>query len=240
MILLTVALNFTVNYLLILGCGGLCRWTPGLGRALLGAAVGATHAALCLVPGLGFLGHIFWRLLSVFLMGVVAFGKLRQIAVLGVLCLGADGVFSDAGVRGVLIGLLVAAFLWAFLRKNHQKLVPVELEYGGKRLRLKALRDTGNCLRDPVTGRRVMVIGADAAGELTGLTAQQLRAPLETMGAIPGLRLIPYQAVGQKEGLLLAMRFMDVTVDTRRQSAVVAFAPEGLGSGTYQALTGGV
>lgn len=236
MILLTVALNFTVNYLLILGCGGLCRCTPGLGRALLGAAVGAAHAALCLLPGLGFFGHMIWRLLSIPLMGVVAFGGLRQIAVLGVLCLGVDGVLSDTGIRGTLIGLSVVVLLWAIVRKNDQQLVPVELEYGGKRLRMQALRDTGNCLRDPMTGKGVMVIGADAAGELTGLTAQQLRTPLETMGAIPGLRLIPYKAVGSS-GFLLALKLPQVRIGNWKGGYTVAFAPEGLEG--MDALIGG-
>ena len=41
-------------------------------------------------------------------------------------------------------------------------------------------------------------------------------------------------------GFLLAKRFADVTVGEKRQSALVAFASEGLGNGEiYQALTGG-
>ena len=42
-------------------------------------------------------------------------------------------------------------------------------------------------------------------------------------------------------GMLLALRFRDVRIGSQVRSAVVAFAPEGLGSGDrYQALTGGV
>lgn len=41
--------------------------------------------------------------------------------------------------------------------------------------------------------------------------------------------------------MLLAMRFDGVKIGSRMQSAVVAFAAEGLGRGdVYQALTGGV
>jgi len=66
---------------------------------------------------------------------------------------------------------------------------------------------------------------------------------LETLAShpMPGLRLIPYHSVGQGEGMLLAKRFEQVTVGKRTRSALVAFAPEGLGRGdVYQALTGGV
>ena len=236
MILLTVALNFTVNYLLIFGCGGLCRCAPGLGRALLGAGVGAVHAALCLIPGFSFFGHVIWRLLSIPLMGLVAFGGLRQCAMLGVLCLGVDGVLSDTGIRGTLIGLVAVLILWVFWRKGNQQLVPVELKYGEKQLKLKALRDTGNCLRDPLTGRSVMVIGADAARELTGLTAEQLRKPLQTLGTIPGLRLIPYKAVGSS-GFLLALKLPKVRIGNWKGGYTVAFSPEGLEG--LDALIGG-
>jgi len=103
------------------------------------------------------------------------------------------------------------------------------------------LEDTGNCLRDPVTGASVLVVGAQAARLLTGLTQQQLRSPLTTLGTIPGLRLIPYRTVGTGAGLLLAMRFQNVRIGSWQGSTLVAFAPEGLEMGhPYQALTGGL
>ena len=50
----------------------------------------------------------------------------------------------------------------------------------------------------------------------------------------------PYRAVVQGSGMLLALRFDQVKIGSRRQSAIVAFASEGLGKGsTYQALAGG-
>ena len=121
--------------------------------------------------------------------------------------------------------------------------VPVTITYGEKSISLIALQDSGNTLTDPVTGERVMVIGSDAARRLTGLTEEQIREPLETLSrrVLPGLRLIPYHAVGQSGGMLLGLRFPQVKIGSREQSAVVAFASGGLGRGEiYQALTGGV
>jgi stage II sporulation protein GA (sporulation sigma-E factor processing peptidase) len=120
--------------------------------------------------------------------------------------------------------------------------VPVYLSYGGKSVRLTALCDTGNTLRDPVTGRSVLVVGADVAQQLTGLTKQQLQSPVQTMSQAPlsGLRLVPYHAVGQDSGLLLALRMQDVIIGKWKGSSLVAFAPQGLSmEGNYQALTGG-
>ena len=88
----------------------------------------------------------------------------------------------------------------------------------------------------------MLVIGADAAEKLTGLTRMQLEDPLDTVAkrSLPGLRLIPYRAVGQPAGLLLALRLKNVQVGDRRETAVVAFAPERIGIHEgFQALMGG-
>ena len=97
----------------------------------------------------------------------------------------------------------------------------------------------GNTLRDPITGEPVLVVAGSVGQRLTGLTEDQLRTPLETLARrpIPGLRLIPYRAVGQSGGMLLGVRMDKVSVGSRQGSAIVAFAPEGLGGeGLYQAL----
>ena len=128
-------------------------------------------------------------------------------------------------------------------RVGGREYVPVELTYGEKTVSIVALRDSGNTLRDPVSGEQVLVVSGEVAEKLTGLTQEQLRAPLKTLMCrpVPGLRLIPYRAVGQAGDMLLAMRFDGVKIGSRMQSAVVAFAAEGLGRGdVYQALTGGV
>ena len=137
------------------------------------------------------------------------------------------------------------AWIWAWRseRVGGREYVPVELTYGGKTVSIVALRDSGNTLRDPISGEQVLVVSGEVAEKLTGLTQDQLRAPLKTLMCrpVPGLRLIPYRAVGQAGDMLLAMRFDRVKIGNRPQSAVVAFAAEGLGRGdVYQALTGGV
>ena len=107
-------------------------------------------------------------------------------------------------------------------------------------MRLTALQDTGNTLRDPITGKNVLVVGADVAGELMGLTREQLCSPVESMGALPGLLLIPYSSVGSSSGFMLAIRLQNVKIGTWQGSTLVAFAPDIFRSeGAYQALTGG-
>ena len=86
-----------------------------------------------------------------------------------------------------------------------------------------------------------VVIGCREAQQLTGLGLEQLKKPLQTMTSppIPGLRLIPYRAVGAENGLLLAMRFPAVKVGGRSHPGIVAFAPQSFGE-DFQAIVGGV
>ena len=150
------------------------------------------------------------------------------------------GLLGFGVVGGGVWALCIVAFGG---RVGGREYVPVELTYGEKTVSIVALRDSGNTLRDPVSGEQVLVVSGEVAERLTGLTQEQLRAPLKTLMCrpVPGLRLIPYRAVGQAGDMLLAMRFDGVKIGSRMQSAVVAFAAEGLGRGdVYQALTGGV
>ena len=72
-----------------------------------------------------------------------------------------------------------------------------------------------------------------------GLPADVLADPAGKM--LPGLRLIPYRAIGVAGGLLLAVRLEGVRIGNKNADTLVAFAPEGLGgNGTYRALTGGM
>ena len=134
----------------------------------------------------------------------------------------------------------IAGIFWLTNRAPRRRLIPVEIIGQGKTIHLHALYDTGNELRDPVTGESVLVIGSPEAKRLTGLTKKQLAEPLKTMEQmpLPGLRLVPFRAVGAEHGLLLAMRFRRVRVGRRTGDALVAFAPQSFGT-EYQALAGG-
>ena len=238
--ILILVLTTTVNYLLLLSAGSMCGQVPKLSRLLLGAWVEGVYGLMCLLPGAAWLGAVQWRILSIPLIGVMAFGleQIRCLIAFGILHLALDGVISDSGGKGIwLCGCML--LLMFLVHGKTAPLVPVELHYRGNSLRVNALRDTGNLLRDPITDSPVLVIGPEAARELTGLTPAQLRKPLETMGSIPGLRLIPYRAVGAS-GFLLALKLENVRIGTWRGSRLVAFAPDGLGNnGRYEALTGG-
>jgi len=249
---LVMGLNFIVDLLLFLGTNRLAGFPTQGKRVAAASALGAVYSGICLIPGFRFMGNLLWRTVSLAGMGIIAFGWERSAwkrsAVFLLLSMALAGMAVSLHRTQGLSLALAAGGMWLLCRVSFgdgigaRQYVSLRIDYQGKTVAMTALKDSGNTLRDPITGEPVIIIGAEAAGRLTGLTEEQLLHPLETMTArpVPGLRLIPYQAVGQSGGMLLAMRFMEVTVDTRKQSAIVAFAPRGLGNGTYQALTGGV
>ena len=245
---LLMLLNFGVDYLLLLGTQRFFGERGNGGRLLASAALGAIYSGGCLVPGLRFLGAIHWRLIFLALMSAAAFGiRTDTVRKAGVFCIlsFALGGMATLAVRGNALTLLLCAMALCagcrVLVGGRAALVPLRIVFGNRELRLTALRDTGNCLRDPVSGERVLVLSRPEAEKLTGLTAHQLENPLETLQQQPleGLRLIPYHAVGKEGGLLLGMRIREVTVDGKTAPAVVAFAPNRLGDTNYAALVGG-
>lgn len=242
-------LNFLVDLLLLLGTNRLAGFPAGIKRCLLAASLGAVYSGACILPRFYFLGNTFWRLVSLFLMASIAFGwnrsALRRAVVFVLLSMALGGIAVSLGEGRIDRLILSAAGVWLLCRMGFggsmgQTYVPITISDGGRTVSILALKDTGNTLRDPITGEPVVVIGADAAADLTGLPASAFSAPIETVLRQPGYRLIPYHAVGQPGGMLPAKRYTDVQIGDRRGAVLIAFAPEVINrAGEYQALTGG-
>ena len=183
-------------------------------------------------------------------MAVLAFGWSREAVKKGglflLLSLSLGGMAMCFTKRNFAALTLGATGIWLLCRVAFgdgavgREFVPVTLYWGTRQASFTALRDTGNTLRDPITGEPVLVVSGKIGEKLTGLSRQQMAAPLETLaaGGIPGARLVPYHAVGTAGGMLLALPLLAGTGKERRR-VLVAFAPEGLENGRYQGLTGG-
>ncbi len=245
-VLLTGVLAVFVNFLLLLGTNRLLGSPSSIIRALLAALVAGVYSALCILDGFSHFGSLFFRVVMLVILSLIAYGprkyQMQKGAVFTLLHMALSWLSLGAG-GGVWTPLFSASgilFLCSWCTPSQtQRFVPVELTYDKVTLKILALKDTGNCLKDPVTGRSVLVISPKITEKLTGLTQTQLQDPVGTMGAIPGLRLIPFTTVGNKNGLMLAMRFKKVKIGAWQGSALVAFAPEGLENTDYQGITGG-
>ena len=244
-------LNVAVDFLLLMA---VCRW-EGISAPLLrlgtAALAGGGYAAACLLPQLNIFAGGVWQILCLATMSLIAFGMeydtIRRGCVFSVLWLAMHGLalgFQQKNVwSGILWGALVLlVYLSGLDGKRGEAYIPVQIRYHGKLTQLTALRDTGNQLCDPVSGKPVLVVGPRVAGELLGLTRDQLNDPVTTLEChkIPGLRLVPYRSVGQGGGLLLAMHFTDVLLGEQQGAQIVAFCPNTIGSGgNFEALAGG-
>lgn len=249
---LVLILNFAVDFMLLLAADHISGHRAGVKRCAIAAAVGSFYAGVCLLRPFAFLGGVVWRIVVLISMGVCAFGcnrtAIRRMVLFVFLSLALGGGVSLSGRGGffaVLLGAGVVLLLcfYGFGSKSSKKFVPVSITYKDKHERFFALLDTGNILKDPVSGSAVLVVAPAVAMRLLGLTEAQLRDPVLSVvhSGIAGLRLIPYRSVGCSSGMLLAMDFPDVQIGREKGRAVVAFSPTGFGSAAeFQALTGGI
>ena len=237
-----MGLNFLVDLCLVLGVNRLAGHPPGLKRAAAAAALGGGYAGACLVPGWTFLANGLWRGVSLALMGWTAFGTGRSgwnrsvLFMLLSMALGGLAMAMETGGWGLILCAGALALLCRMgLGSRGRKLLPMTVTYNDRSVRTLALVDTGNTLRDPVTGETVTVLSPEL-GERLGISLHVLQDPAGAME--PGIRLIPARTVGGG-GLLAAVRCQKVTIGGREGGTLVAFARVNFGNGEYQALTGG-
>lgn len=273
-----LALNFAVNYLLLAGAARLDGAALRRGRCALAAVLGAGYGALSLLPAAAFLEHPVCKAGAAVGMLLVAFGWRERLLRTGALflllsCAFGGGVLllamvkgggvgsvgllgSRLGMRGILVAAALSYGCLSLLLKGQfthartaGELLPLTLVRGERSVTVLALRDTGNTLQDPLTGRPVVVIEGEQVRpllpEVPGLDRQKLSHPVELMGELEetGLRfqLLPYRAVGVECGLLLALRMDRAEYgDKTHRNCLAALSPTPLSDGGgYCALIGG-
>lgn len=242
-ILITVILYCVAELLLLISTNQLFGKKILKKRIILALLFCCIYCLACLCIPFPIIRSPVGRLLSLLTMGWIVFGSSWQCsAVFVLLSLALVGMVTNAQSIWfwILSTLTIGGLsLLGFRNLSVRRYVPVVLRHNDQSVALTALRDTGNTLCDPVTGQPVMVVAAEIAGKLMGLTPEELCLPIHTIRRLPGSRLIPYHSVGCNEGFLLAVRLGDVTVGSWRGSCLVAFAPNALGAGEFQALIGG-
>jgi stage II sporulation protein GA (sporulation sigma-E factor processing peptidase) len=123
-------------------------------------------------------------------------------------------VSSDAVSTGILLAAAGGRYLWEAARQRSSMvrgLFRLRIVLPGGSLELPAFVDTGNGLRDPLSGKPVAVVEARA---LRAVLPPDFRCgpdPLEAVERLPGdwparCRLIPYRTVGRPLGMLLALQ----------------------------------
>lgn len=250
---LVIVLNATVDFLLLLSVNRLTGYASKIMRCIIAAVIGGIYSGLCLCSGLFFLQKWYWCIVALGVITIVSFGAkisaIRRGALFVLLSMTLGGIVAGLNIASVIPLILAASAIFLLCTVGIAdpvrgiKYVNVELGWKGKIYPLTALVDTGNTLKDPVSGSQVLVVNPQVAFELFQLTRKQLYDPIETMqtAGIYGLRLIPYRTVGSPNGMLLGVSVDSIAVNGQVIGKIIAFSPEDFGNDCcYQALTGGI
>ena len=202
-----------------LGVGSLMVWIAFRPRGVMELSKGVIglYMVTVMVAGAGYLLYEHTR--AGYYIELILSGNMRKAMPVYIFLLLVAGVYFGARYGFSLI---------LEERRQNGNLYSVTLHYKGKIKVLTALLDTGNHLREPVTGAPVSVVSYEAFRTLS-----------ET---VHGLIFIPYQAVGTKSGMLAAIKIdeMEIEMDHRHlliREPLIAISKEPLSAdGRYQML----
>lgn len=279
-------LNFCLDFILLAASGRLMRRRVPLWRLLLAAVMGAFYGIGLLFPALSLFYYpaaaVLVSLLLIFAAygyhSAVSFLKLTASFYLVAFAMGGavlagstlinHGVVELGGMSAMKAVTLAAAVPVAAIigRRGYTALrrgwsqedfcLHLQICVAGRSCELTALLDTGNDLREPLSGRPVVVV---AYRDVMSLFPQRLRvayeshsgqpeAVLQAVGAAADqdgwarrLRLIPFASIGQRYGLMLGFRPDQVILqqDGKRivSTAAIAISSQLQGNGQkYQAV----
>ena len=240
-------LNALTDYLLLLSCARLRGRALRRTRFAAAAALGGVYAVFAAIPPLSFLVSLAVKALVSLLMAWIAFGAPPELW-RGWGCFLALSSGASLNTLALSFGLCYAAvrlFFGRFLKRRERCVVEAKIELCAKTVSLRALRDTGNSLFDPLSGSRILLA---EPGALASLFTPPLVLPLpddpaacfRVLSSHPvlsrRLRLVGFSAVGTKRGLLVCFRPDAVTVEGIAEQYLVALSPTPLGGGEYSAL----
>lgn len=255
-------LNLLIDYCLVLASARVCGVVLRRWRYALAALIGALYAALMVLPGCGWLANGAMKLALGAAMALIAFGGEAHLVRCTVVFFAVSAAFGGAvyaasmlagvspgsgalvTVSGRVLALSFAACYAAVSLVFHRRAKAADREVrtvtvtlAGRSVTLKALRDSGNDLHDPVSGLPAAVVERAAVlpmfPALHALPDDAVQA-LEVLGALPECTgrvvLLPYRAVGVAGALLPAFRPDSVMIDGAAEPMLLALSAQALTS----------
>lgn len=273
---LLFGLNTVINYLLLRGSAVIGGCPASLGRLAAAASIGGLYAVAGVLPGLQGLQSLPFQAVCAGIMLIAAFGWKRNTVKQGLFFFALSSAFSGLVLLVIqllepqccilggqiyyamsvpalllLAGLgygVAAAVLAGSGTHTGGDLLPMQVSLGNRSVSIRALRDTGNTMRDPLTGQAVLVASGIILQKLLpehGISEEELRTPAALLDRLsvekPALRcrLLTFRSVGTQSGLLLAIR-CQMEYDGKRRNILTAFAPMNVTEdGRFDALWGG-
>ena len=248
-------LNLLLDYCLMLASARVCGVVLHRARYLLAALTGALYAAVMVLPGCGWLGSGAMKLALGAAMALIAFGGEAHWARCAVVFFAVSAAFGGAVYAASMLagvspgsGALVtvsgrvlvlsfavcyAAVSTVFRRRAKtaaREVRTVTVTLAGRSTTVRALRDSGNDLHDPVSGLPAALPLFPAVHALPDDAVQTLTV----LGALPECTgrvvLLPYRAVGVTGALLPAFRPDSVMIDGAPEPMLLALSAQALTS----------
>lgn len=92
----------------------------------------------------------------------------------------------------------------------------------GRSVNLKALIDTGNMLKDPFSGKTVMIAEASVLAPLFDFDINAVTGNSDDLSSLPpGFRLIPFSSIGKNDGILAAFVPEKIIINNSEQKNIV-------------------
>lgn len=160
---------------------------------------------------------------------------------------------------GGIVGFMITYIAFKVVKtklKKKDMIYDVKITLHEKSLNLKAMLDTGNLLKEPITGMPVVVVEKEKLyslmpanllnhiEELIGGDGQEKLNEIEEKEYLTKLRVIPFSSIGKQNGLMLGLKADKVTIQKEeekqtRKDVIIGIFPQTLSKNhIYTALIG--
>ncbi len=211
--------------------------------------------------------HLFKQLilfyLTSFVFGGCAFALLYFIRPQDILM--QNGVYIGTyplkvALLGGIIGFIITYVAFKIVKtklKKKDMIYELTIQIAQKTIRLKAMLDTGNMLKEPITGMPVIVVEKQELSsvipinilnhieELIGGDGKNIIENIEEREYLTKFRVIPFTSIGKQNGLMLGIKADEVTIQTdeeqqqSRRDVIIGIFEKTLSKNhTYTALIG--
>lgn len=231
--------NFLLDFIVLIITKKVLAVETKVHKIIAGAMLGATYAVINLVVNFNFfIKTIMTYLIVVTIMVVIAFGKatvnvcLRRVTATYVITFLLNGIINVIPVKytakntilmAVVLAISVGMMFNFTLKsiKQEQLIFDVEIYNGEKEIKIRALKDTGNNLFEPVTNKPVSVVEEKVVKDFITNNQKVL--------------YIPFKSVG-KTGLMNAYVFEKMTVNHQIYTNVIIGIYKGKISSNYSMI----
>ena len=207
--------NFMMDYILLLIVRRMLQCTATHGRICIGAFLGSLLTCTVVILPIPYtfvkliLFHVFVNTcmirVGLKIKNIRSFLKAIIMLYIGSILLGGimeafrqyvrvGSLFFVIAILGYYIVLGIWKFI-SYMQRWNQCHCKVDLYLGDKKYQIKGLIDTGNALRDPISGKPVSILDRAMAKRFFG--EEYLK----------DVRYVPYQTIGKKAGVLPAVQF---------------------------------